>query len=151
MILKTVGAVVLLLGTLICIVGGVGLLRLPNFFARTHGGSVTDTLGAGLALFGMILFTLGMDNLETLDQLLVIAKLVSIGVFLLLTSPISGHALTRAAYEAGLAGANSPEELEDVAQLPYGVYGPASVEENIEEFTEASDLSSQPKEEGGQT
>ena len=39
-----------LLGTLICVIGG--LIRLPDFFARTHGGSVTDTLGAGLAVLG---------------------------------------------------------------------------------------------------
>ena len=45
MMLQLVGSIILLIGTLICLVGGIGLLRLPNFFARTHGGSVTDTLG----------------------------------------------------------------------------------------------------------
>ena len=133
MIFQTIGAAVLLLGTVICIVGGVGLLRLPNFFARTHGGSVTDTLGAGLALLGMALYTIGMD-LTLLEQFLVIAKLFSIGIFLLVTSPISGHALTRSAYEAGLAGVGSPDTLEDVALLPFGIYGPASLEENPDEF-----------------
>ena len=148
MIFQTIGGVVLLLGTVICIVGGIGILRLPNFFARTHGASVTDTLGAGLALFGMALFTLGMD-LTLLEQFLVIAKLLSIGVFLLVTSPISGHALTRSAYEAGLAGDGAPYTLEDIEVLPFGVYGPASTKENPAEFEADQQNKEQAAEEGG--
>ena len=144
MILQTIGCVVLLLGTIICMIGGIGLLRLPNFFARTHGGSITDTLGAGLALFGMVLYTLGMEDLGTLNQFLVIAKLISIAIFLLVTSPISGHALTRSAYEAGLGGEGAPKDLNEVARLPFGIYGPASLEENPDEFDDDA------SEQGGQ-
>ena len=116
---------VLLVGTLICLVGAIGLLRLPNFFARTHGASITDTLGATLCLLGMVVISLGMD--ETLKfNLLVIVKLVSIGVFLLVTSPIAGHALTRAAYRKGLAGEGAPD-LDDVESLPFGIHGPADI------------------------
>ena len=43
MILQIVGASILLLGTFVCMFGAIGLLRLPNFFARTHGASITDT------------------------------------------------------------------------------------------------------------
>jgi multicomponent Na+:H+ antiporter subunit G len=135
MILQITGGVVLLLGTLICMIGGIGLLRLPNFFARTHGGSITDTLGAGLALLGMMIFTCGMEDLTHLEQFLVIAKLISIAIFILVTSPISGHALTRSAYEAGLAGDGSPLTLKDVEGLPMGIYGPASLLENKSELS----------------
>ena len=129
-ILMDIGAGVLLLGTLICVVGGIGLIRLPNFFARTHGGSVTDTLGAILALSGMIIYTLGMD-IAALDQFLVIVKLLSIGVFLLITSPISGHALTRAAYRRGIRGANLPE-LETISSTQAGIFGAAERREILE-------------------
>ena len=130
MILQVAGASILLLGTLICLVGAIGLLRLPNFFARTHGASITDTLGATLCLVGMVIISLGMD--ETLKfNLLVIVKLVSIGVFLLVTSPIAGHALTRAAYRKGLAGEGAPD-LEDVENLPFGIHGPADMTERLE-------------------
>ena len=37
--LQVVGASMLLLGTLICLVGAIGLLRLPAF-ARTHGAII---------------------------------------------------------------------------------------------------------------
>lgn len=131
MILQLVGASILLLGTIVCLIGGIGLVRLPNFFARTHGGSITDTLGALLCILGMIIFTFGME--ETLKMnLLVVVKLVSIGAFLLVTSPISGHALTRSAYKKGLGGKDSPS-LDDVAKLEHGVYGDADTAEILED------------------
>ena len=130
MILQLVGASILLLGTLICLVGGIGLVRLPNFFARTHGGSVTDTLGALMCILGMIIFTFGMDESLKMN-LLVVVKLVSIGAFLLVTSPIAGHALTRSAYKKGLGGKGAPS-LDDVVDLAHGVYGVADTNEILE-------------------
>ena len=39
---------------LFSIIGGVGLVRLPDFYTRLHAGGVTDTLGAGLILVGLM-------------------------------------------------------------------------------------------------
>lgn len=83
----------LLGGAFFCLVGGVGLLRLPDFYSRMHGGSMTDTLGAGLILIGLM-FQAGLS--------LVTVKLVMLLFFLLLTSPTSTHALAKSAYDAGL-------------------------------------------------
>ena len=47
--------VLLVVGGLFCIVGGIGLLRMPDFYTRVHAASVTDTLGVGLILFGLAL------------------------------------------------------------------------------------------------
>ena len=121
-VLQTIGEFVTLLGTLICVIGAIGLIRLPDFFARTHGGSVTDTLGAGLAVLGMILYTMGMD-LALDARLLIVFKLVSIVTFLLVTSPISGHALTRSAYEAGIGRQGLPD-LNDVKNVANGILQP---------------------------
>lgn len=131
MILQLVGASILLLGTIICLTGGIGLIRLPNFFARTHGGSVTDTLGALMCILGMIVFTFGMDESLKMN-LLVVVKLFSIGAFLLVTSPIAGHALTRSAYKNGLGGKGAPS-LDDVSKLNHGVYGDADTTEILED------------------
>lgn len=112
MILELLGALFLLTGTVICIIGGVGLIRMPDFYTRAHAASVPDTLGAGCMIIGMIFFTLAIDG--GLDyRLLVIAKLLSIGVFILATSPIAGHAVTRAAYERGIGRQFDPKTLED--------------------------------------
>ena len=108
--LAFVGAVITLLGTLICLVGGIGLLKLPDFFARTHAGGVTDTLGAGLTLLGMIVLAVAFDG--PLDyRVLVVIKLVSIAVLLLVTSPIAGHAVARAALEQGVGMDSIPLEM----------------------------------------
>ena len=83
----------LLAGGAFCIVGGLGLLRMPGFFTRMHAASVIDTLGAGLILLGLLLqagFTL------------IGAKLVMIGLLLLFASPTATHALARAAILRGV-------------------------------------------------
>jgi len=83
----------LISGSLFCILGGVGMNRLPDFYSRMHGAGMTDSLGAGLILLGLSLQS-GVS--------LVTVKLITIWVFLYLTSPASTHALARAAYAAGL-------------------------------------------------
>ncbi len=81
--------VALLLGSFFLIVGSVGLLRFPDFFTRMHAAGVTDSLGAGLILFGLMFQVDG--------QWIVLFKLLSILFFIWLTSPASSHALAKAA------------------------------------------------------
>jgi multicomponent Na+:H+ antiporter subunit G len=95
-------------------IGALGLVRLPAFFERTHAGGLADTMGASLCLIGMIIYTGGMElptwiDGETKYRALIIIKLVSIAALLLVTSPIAGHALAKAAYEKGLGGPDAPE------------------------------------------
>ena len=85
--------VFLMAGSFFAIVGGLGLLRLPDFYCRLHGAGITDTLGAWLILLGLILQA-GLT--------LIAVKLVMIGLLLALTSPTATHALARAAVENGL-------------------------------------------------
>jgi multicomponent Na+:H+ antiporter subunit G len=85
--------VLLLAGGLFCIIGAVGMIRMPDFYTRVHAASVVDTLGAGLMLIGLLLQA-GLT--------LVGAKLVMLGLLLLLTSPTATHALVRAALHRGL-------------------------------------------------
>ena len=74
-------------------IGGIGMLRMPDFYTRTHAASLTDTMGATLILLGLALHS-GLN--------LVTVKLVLILVFLYLTSPTAAHALVKAAYSRGL-------------------------------------------------
>ena len=83
----------LLLGSAFCIIGGIGLIRLPDFYSRIHGGGITDTLGAGLVMLGLMLQA---------GWSLVTVKLLLIMLFLLLTSPVASHAIARAARHSGL-------------------------------------------------
>lgn len=85
--------ILLAAGGFFCIVGGIGLIRMPDFYTRMHAASVTETLGADLILLGLILqagFTL------------VAAKLAMIGLLIFFASPTASHALARAAMLRGL-------------------------------------------------
>lgn len=83
----------LLAGGFLVIVTGISLLRLPDFFSRIHGVSVTDTLGAGLILLGLALQA-GFS--------LVAVKLAFVLILLVITSPPTAHALAKAALLHGL-------------------------------------------------
>ena len=82
-------ALCLLLGSFLCLSGGVGIMRLPDFYTRMHAVGVTDTLGAGMVLIGLML-----QNPEGL----VILKLLLILVMTLFISPVASHALAKAAF-----------------------------------------------------
>jgi multicomponent Na+:H+ antiporter subunit G len=97
----------LILGSIFCIIGGVGLLRLPDFYCRTHGATITDTLGAGLILLGLLVQSVhylfdAQGNWQT-DAWLIPVKLLFVGAFILCTSPTSGHALVKAAHADGVS------------------------------------------------
>ncbi len=84
---------VLVSGGVFCVIGALGLIRMPDFYTRMHAASVTDTLGAALILLGLILqagFTL------------VTAKLLIVGLLIFFTSPTATHALARAAFVRGV-------------------------------------------------
>ncbi len=85
--------VLLLGGGAFVIIGGVGLLRLPDFYTRLHAAGMTDTLGAGLIILGMMVEG-GLS--------LVTVKLVLLGALIFLTSPTATHAIANAAFTAGL-------------------------------------------------
>jgi len=85
--------VCLLLGSFFCLTGALGLLRFPDFFSRTHASGVTDTMGAGLILIGLM-FQCGWG--------LVLPKLILILLFSLLASTTACHAMAKAALKSGL-------------------------------------------------
>ena len=39
-------------GSIFVLIGGLGLLRLPDFYTRIHAAGITDTMGAWLILIG---------------------------------------------------------------------------------------------------
>lgn len=92
-VLEIASWILLAAGGLFSLVGGIGLLRMPDFYTRVHAASVTDTLGVCLILLGLALQS---------GWTLVTAKLVVIGLLILFTSPTATHALAKAALERGL-------------------------------------------------
>ena len=87
-------AIALIVGGLFfLVVGSIGMLRLPNVFARAHALSLTDSLGAFLVLVGLALYQGFSVNL--LRILIVLALIYML-------NPVISHATLRAAHRAGL-------------------------------------------------
>ena len=80
-------------GGVLCLIGGLGILRLPDLFTRMHAAGIVDTVGIGFVVLGLILQA-GFN--------LVTVKLHFILVIILFTSPVATHALAQAALSMGL-------------------------------------------------
>ena len=81
-------ALCLFIGSFLCLSGGVGILRFPDFYTRMHAAGVTDTLAAAMILIGLML-----QNPEALVML----KLLLILLMTIFISPVASHALAKAA------------------------------------------------------
>jgi multicomponent Na+:H+ antiporter subunit G len=80
-------------GLFFTFVSAVGVIRLPDVYARAHTASQTDTLGAGLALAAVAL-ALGWQNATIYTVLLLF--------FVFITNPTAAHAIARSAAESGI-------------------------------------------------
>jgi len=80
-------------GSFFIIVGSVGLVRLPDVFARMHGAGVTDTLGTALFIAGLMVQ--GGLTLTTVKLFMILA-------FFFFASPTSSYALANAALSQGV-------------------------------------------------
>lgn len=92
-LLHTLGVVLIVLGTIFLLLAAIGVLRLPDVFARQHAGGKAATLGVMTVLLGVA--ALVDDPASTIKLLLAIA-------FQLVASPTATHALARVAYRRGI-------------------------------------------------
>jgi multicomponent Na+:H+ antiporter subunit G len=83
----------LVAGGLFCVVGAVGMLRMPDFYTRLHAASVIETLGGGLIMLGLLLQA---------GVTLVAVKLLIVALLVFFASPTATHALAKAAMERGV-------------------------------------------------
>jgi multicomponent Na+:H+ antiporter subunit G len=85
--------VLLAVGLLFLLGGTLGLVRLPDLYARAHATSKCDTVGAGSILIALAL----LGGLTAADlKLLLLAGLVAV------TGPTTAHVLVRSAHRRGL-------------------------------------------------
>lgn len=90
--LEILTGILLVTGSFFVVVGGIGLLRMPDFYTRVHAASLTESLGAILIILGLIVHA-GWG--------LAMIKLLIVLFFLLFTSPTAAYAIAHAARIAG--------------------------------------------------
>lgn len=85
-------SLLIVVGAFFALAASIGLLRLPDIYSRMHAASKAGTLGSGLMLIALAIYS---DDLGTSTRALIGV------VFFLLTAPISSHLLAKAAYAVG--------------------------------------------------
>ncbi|HEX6947745.1 MAG TPA: monovalent cation/H(+) antiporter subunit G [Acidimicrobiia bacterium] len=85
-------AVCFLLGSAFTLAAGIGVLRFPDLLSRIHAGAKPQVVGVVLALIGLGL---------RLRSASVIATLILVGLFQLITAPVSASFVARAGYRTG--------------------------------------------------
>jgi multicomponent Na+:H+ antiporter subunit G len=87
------GAFLIVVGLAFDFFGCLGLVRLPDVYNRLQAATKCVTLGTFSIMLGMFAI-FGFTSIGI--------KAVLCGVFLLLTSPVAAHALSRSAYLSGV-------------------------------------------------
>lgn len=91
-LIDIVTGLIILLGSVFTLVAALGILRFPDLYSRSHAASKAGTLGSGLLLMALAIYS---------ADLAIVARAFAAFLFLLLTAPIAAHLLARAAYYVG--------------------------------------------------
>lgn len=86
-------AILLIIGTAFTLIAAIGIVRMPDVYMRLQVSTKGATLGTGVLLLAVAVYFVEFQ--------IVVRALLIIG-FILLTTPISGHMLARAAYLVGV-------------------------------------------------
>ena len=92
-LINVASVISLILGIFFILTGSIGILRLPDVFARIHAAGMIDTGGTAFFLLGTILQA---------GWSLITVKLILIGVFVFFTSPVTSHVTANLARQKNL-------------------------------------------------
>jgi multicomponent Na+:H+ antiporter subunit G len=114
-VIAYVADALVLLGLIVCTVGVLGLFRMPDVFAQLHAAAKAVFLG--IAAFLLAAAAGGEGP--------VLARVVLIGVLLLVTTPVAAHVIARAAWRRrepmrtpGALDESGPSRPTEVEPLP---------------------------------
>jgi len=83
----------IMIGAAFMLLGGIGILRMPDLYTRMSATTKVATLGIGAIMLGVAIH---FGELEVLTRALAVIALV------LLTTPVAAHMIGRASYFAGV-------------------------------------------------
>lgn len=76
-------------GATLVLLAAIGIVRMPDLFTRMQAATKASTLGLGCLLAA---------GAFALADTSAVVRVISIGAFVMLTSPVSNHVIARAAY-----------------------------------------------------
>jgi multicomponent Na+:H+ antiporter subunit G len=97
--MSLIGDALLVIGAAFMFLGALGLLRMPDVYTRIQAGTKAVTLGSIAILLGI-----------AVHQPAWWPKLLLIGLFILLTSPLGSSTIIRAARLSGLQPWRAPAD-----------------------------------------
>jgi multicomponent Na+:H+ antiporter subunit G len=89
-------SLLVLLGAIFILLASIGLYRMPDSYARLQVGTKASTLGLLLIFSGMVIYHPDW-----------IWKMIVLFYFILLTNPLSSHALARVAHQSNVKQSES--------------------------------------------
>lgn len=99
---ELLGSIIALGGAVFLLLASLGLIRMPDVYNRMQAGTKATTLGSMLVFLG---FALVMPEAWP--------RLVLLILFILLTNPLSSHALARSAHIQGVPVGTDRDDLAD--------------------------------------
>ncbi|MDY0386468.1 MAG: monovalent cation/H(+) antiporter subunit G [Methanolobus sp.] len=93
MVLEVLSNLILIIGLFFVFLAMLGLARLPDVYNRLHATTKIGTLGA----FGVMLSILLRVGFSPIG-----VKAITVALFILVTSPIAAHMISRAAHRHGV-------------------------------------------------
>lgn len=111
--LELIGAILILLGSILSVISAIGMIRFPDVYTRAHAATKTTTLAVMLTLLGAFLYF-------WLSEAFISVRLILGIIFVFLTAPVSGHLILRASYRAHVKMSDTTieDELKDVLYPP---------------------------------
>ena len=97
-----VSGVLIIAGSALAMIGGLGALRFPDVFSRMHAAAKSPTLGLVLVSIGAAI---------AIDTLLATTTLLLVVILQLLSAPVGAHALSRASRRQTPAVLDGPDHL----------------------------------------
>lgn len=88
-----VSSALLIIGTFLLLLAGIGIVRLPDIFLRMSAASKASSLGAGCILLAIAV---------SAADIAITVRAVAGVLFLFLTAPVAAHMIGRAAYMIGV-------------------------------------------------
>ena len=94
-------AVFVVAGAALALIGSIGLLRLRSFYERVHAPTLGTTLGTAFVLVASMLMFSALELRPVVHEVL-------IGIFTVVTAPVTFMLLVRAALQRDVNEGNDP-------------------------------------------